>query len=131
MANLFYSTVATVKRNTGIRFDDLDFVDEAELDSQIEEWLMDAKDLIDRNRNRNFHEETEIPRGIHNIASRLAGNMVAQAKLRRETAIVHNDDYQQNFIDDRVMTAAIRKDLKLYPKKRTFGMMVSPIKTEL
>jgi hypothetical protein len=120
--SFYYSSVPAVINYTSIQARDLDFEDQEALELQVEEWLMDAKSLIDADRNRDFLEEAdgdkeEVPRGIHNIAMRLVSNMVAQAKLRRSTAIVQKSEYNLEFADDSVFTEAIEKDLNRFRRK--------------
>ena len=123
-----YSTVDDVIEFTGIRPGDLGLEDdpqgttdpesaESKMRILIESWLVQVKDLIDQNRNRDFHEEEDgVPPGIHNIALRVCANMVAQAVLRRDTPIVRVDDFNVRTVEDRVITSAIKDDLKQYAR---------------
>lgn len=130
MSEPHYSSAEEVIRYTGIRPSDLDFEDDIDeeteeviksADEKLEElvkgWLIQIKDLIDQDRNRDYHEEGEVPKGINHIALRMASNMVAQAVMRRETPIVRVDDFSIQMVEDQVFTNAIRRDLARYPMK--------------
>jgi hypothetical protein len=126
----FYSTVDEVIQYTGVHPQDLGLESDEELKKVIEGWLVQIKDIIDQDRNRDYHQEveegkrTEVPPGIHHIAMRVCANVIAQATFRRESTIVQVDDYQVQMLDDQIFTDAIKKDLARYPKKSRFGMMV-------
>lgn len=121
----FYSTAEEVMQYTGVKPGDLGLSEEQELKDVLEGWLIQIKDLIDRDRNRDFHKEDGgVPPGIDHIAMRVCANVVAQASFRRESTIVQVDDYIIQMVDDRVFTTPIRDDLKRYPRKARFGMTV-------
>ena len=121
----FYSTAEEVMQYTGVKPGDLGLSEEQELKDVLEGWLIQIKDIIDRDRNRNFHKEgSEVPPGIDHIAMRVCANVVAQASFRRESTIVQVDDYSIQMVDDQIFTKAIREDLSRYPRKPSFGMMV-------
>jgi len=129
MAKIYYSDPTTVKQYTGVKYTDLSFTDDASYVTWIEDRLVEVKDLIDQDRNRDYHQEVEagtraiIPPGINNIALRMMSNMLAQAVLRRETPIVKIDDFTIKMVEDQVFTSAIRKDLARYPAVTRFRMM--------
>lgn len=121
----FYSTAEEVMQYTGVKPGDLGLNEEQELKDVLEGWLIQIKDLIDRDRNRDFHKEDGgVPPGINHIAMRVCANVVAQASFRRESTIVQVDDYTIQMVDDRIFTTSIRDDLKRYPRKARFGMTV-------
>jgi len=121
----FYSTAEEVMQYTGVKPGDLGLNEEQELKDVLEGWLIQIKDLIDRDRNRDFHKEDGgVPPGIDHIAMRVCANVVAQASFRRESTIVQVDDYTIQMVDDRIFTTSIRDDLKRYPRKARFGMTV-------
>ncbi len=121
----FYSSAEDVMQYTGVKPQDLGLDDELKLKEVIEKWLIQIKDIIDRDRNRDFHKEDGgVPPGIDHIAMRVCANVVAQASFRRESTIVQVDDYTIQMVDDRVFTTSIRDDLKRYPRKARFGMTV-------
>jgi len=126
----FYSNADEVIQYTGVQPQDLGLESYEGLNRVIEGWLVQIKDIIDKDRNRDYHQEmeegkrTEVPPGIHHIAMRVCANVVAQATFRRESTIVQVDDYKVQMVDDQVFTDAIKKDLSRYPKKPSFGMMV-------
>jgi hypothetical protein len=101
-----------------------------ELEDLVRAWLVEAKDLIDQDRNRDYHQEvaqgvrSQIPPGIHNIAKRIVANMLALAILRRETPVVKIDDFSIRMVEDQILTRAIKQDLARYPAKPRFRMSV-------
>ncbi len=58
--------------------------------------------------------EEEPPDGVVNGVLRIVANMVAQAKIRRNTVVLQLDEYTQRLVDDRVFTRAVRDDLSMY-----------------
>jgi len=126
----FYSTADEVIQYTGVHPQDLGLESYEGLNRVIEGWLVQIKDIIDKDRNRDYHQEveegkrTEVPPGIHHIAMRICANVIAQATFRRESTIVQVDDYKVQMLDDQIFTDAIKKDLSRYPKKPSFGIMV-------
>ena len=121
----FYSTAEEVMQYTGVKPGDLGLNEEQELKDVLEGWLIQIKDIIDKDRNRDYHQEgSEVPPGINHIAMRVCANVVAQASFRRESTIVQVDDYRIQMVDDQIFTEAIRSDLSRYPRKTGFGMMV-------
>ena len=121
----FYSTAEEVMQYTGVKPGDLGLNEEQELKNVLEGWLIQIKDIIDRDRNRNYHQEgSDVPPGINHIAMRVCANVIAQATFRRESTIVQVDDYKVQMLDDQIFTDAIKKDLSRYPKKPSFGIMV-------
>lgn len=131
MAVTAYSSAEEVIRFTGVHPPDLGLSSDDELKTVIEGWLVQIKDVIDQDRNRDYHQEvidgkrTAVPPGINLIAMRMCANMVAQATFRRESTIVQVDDYKIQMVDDRVFTEQLMKDLSRYPKKpKFFGMLV-------
>lgn len=65
----------------------------------------------------------KIPEGIHNIAMRMCGNMVALAFSRRESAVIRVDDLSVKVAMDQILTSEIQKELKNYPAKANFRLM--------
>ena len=121
----FYSTAEEVMQYTGVKPGDLGLNEEQELKDVLEGWLIQIKDIIDKDRNRDYHQEgSEVPPGINHIAMRVCANVVAQASFRRESTIVQVDDYRIQMVDDQIFTKAIRSDLSRYPRKMGFGIMV-------
>ena len=126
----YYSTPEEVMQYTGIKPQDLGLGIDEELKQVIEGWLIQIKDIIDQDRNRDYHQEveegkrTEVPPGIHHIAMRVCANVIAQAAFRRESTIVQVDDYKVQMVDDQIFTEPIMRDLSRYPRKPRFGMMV-------
>lgn len=122
MAEEYYSKVEDVINSTGIQAQDLGFPTDDLLKDWIGARLMEIKDMIDRDRNRDFAAEaeekgTDIPKGIHGIALRMMSNHIGAAALRRTTPIIRVDDFAIKGLEDQVFTEAIRKDLRRYPAK--------------
>ena len=131
-----YSSPKQVISYTGVRPTDFGLEDDdyqtadKKLESLIKSWLVQVKDLIDMDRNRDYHQEvkkgkrTMVPSGINNIALRMAANMVAQANLRRLTPIVRHDDFSVDMVEDKIFTNAIKRDLARFPYKPNFKLIV-------
>jgi len=70
MANQYYSTVADVKRYSGITYAKLGLSGETEMDTMIEDWLKQVASLINRDRGRNllndltFGEKRIVDQGV-------------------------------------------------------------------
>lgn len=62
----------------------------------------------------------KVPEGIHNIAKRMCGNMVALALSRRESGVYRVDDWNVKIALDQIFTPEIKKDLLQYPAKPNF-----------
>jgi len=146
MAEEYYSTVKDVIQSTGIRPTDLGMESDTEgeagaqtaaekLETWIETRLVEIKDLIDHDRNRDYAAEAEadgkeIPPGIHGIALRMMANHVGYAVLRRTTPIIRVDDFAINAPEEHLFTASIKSSLRRYPAKldglrRRFGFIVA------
>ena len=125
----FYSTVEDVKQYTGIQPRDLNFDEESDLDTFIEARLIEIKDLIDHDRNRDYSKEVDagerliVPPGIHHIALRMMANLIGYAVVRRDTPIVRISDFAVQTIDDKIFTPDLKRDLSRYPMKASFRMM--------
>ena len=65
----------------------------------------------------------KIPEGIHNIAQRMCGNMVALAFSRRESAVIRVDELSVKVAMDQILTSEIKKELMNYPAKTDFRLM--------
>lgn len=117
-----YSSVDEVIQYTGVRPEDFG-VDAPELISTLTKWLEEATDLINQDRGRDYEAEGQVPSGIHHIAKRIVGNMVSVVMVRRESPVVKYNDWNINLVKDDVFTSAIKKDLKMYPRKARFGIM--------
>lgn len=125
----FYSTAVDVIGATGVEPDDLSQADSASLTSLIEDWLLEIKDIIDADRKRDFLDEAggdplAVRKLVHNVAKRMASNMVALAVLRRDTSIVKMDDFSVQLVSDRVLTEDVRRDLALIPRGSTASLPI-------
>ena len=131
----YYSTPEDVIQYTGIQPGDLNLEDDDpegedpktaadKRTALLEKWLKQITSLIHGHQKMNYlelvdnEELEEVPAGIHNIAMRMAANMVGQAVLRRETPIVKIDDFAVKMVSDAVMTKDIRTDLKELPHNK-------------
>jgi hypothetical protein len=118
--NQYYSSVEEVISYTGIRYDDLGLESEEELAWLLEQWLIQAKDFIDKYIERNLHKElesgklSEIPPSIHNVATRIVANMVTQAVIRRQTPIANKDNVSTITVSDSIFTDSIKQDLEQF-----------------
>jgi hypothetical protein len=134
MTEEYYSNPEDVINTTGIQAQDLGFPTDDLLKDWIGARLIEIKDMIDRDRNRDFAKEaeeagTDVPPGIHGIALRMMSNHIGNAALRRTTPIIRVDDFTIKGLEDQVFTEAIRKDLRRYPAKldgiiRRLGLVV-------
>ena len=123
-----YSSPAEVIQFTGTRPEDFGLATVSELEALILPWLAQAKDLIDADRNRDYHAEVtagrraSVPPGINNIAMRIVANMLAMAVLRRETPVVKAADFAVQMVEDQVFTDSVKSDLRRYPAKSRIGI---------
>jgi hypothetical protein len=117
-----YSSIKEIIDYTGIEPEQIGKETAEELEEVLLGWLVQAKDLIDADRNRNFHKEVQqgvlddVPPGINNIAMRMASNMVAIAIFRRDTGVVRLNEFEVKMVKDSVFTSDIEKDLSRYAK---------------
>lgn len=127
MAELtYYSTPAEVKAYTGVKPEDLGLAkgDDAGLIALLTTWLEQIKNLIDTDRNRNYAAEGTVPKGIDNIALRMAANQVSNAMIMRDSPIIRVDEFSIRQVDkDKIMTDAIKADLANYLAKPSFRFM--------
>ena len=65
----------------------------------------------------------KIPEGIHNIAMRMCGNMVALAFSRRESAVIRVDDLSVKVAMDQILTSELKAELRNFPAKTNFRLM--------
>ena len=122
----YYSTTTEVKNYTGVKPKDLGFEenDTAGLDALLVTWLEQIKDIIDKDRNRDYTVEGTVPKGIVNIALRMAANQVANAMIMRDSPIIQVNEFTLRVVDkDKILTEAIEKDLLRYPAKPKFRLM--------
>lgn len=126
----YYSSPNDVIKYTGVRHEDFRLANSEDLTSMLEEWLVGIKNIIDEDRNRDFHQEVKtekidkIPPGIHWIALRIAANMVAQATIRRDSPILTVGEYAVKLVEDDVVTKSIKKDLQKYPFRPKIGITI-------
>lgn len=122
----YYSTVDEVISYTGVAPQTLGLNTHSELETLLEIWLVQIKDLIDRDRNRNYTKEGDVPPGIDNIARRMAAHLVRSAERQRSNSVVDIDGNQLQVDDVSVFTDEIMKDLRRYPAKPRLSMSLLP-----
>lgn len=66
-------------------------------------------------------EKLVLPEGIHNIAMRATANMVKLAYANRESPVIRIDDLDAKLIEDKILTSALKAELRLYYRKPEFG----------
>ena len=66
-------------------------------------------------------QKVKLPEGIHNIAMRVCGNMVKLAYANRESPVIRIEELDAKLIEDKILTAAIKAELREYYKKPAFG----------
>lgn len=121
---MYYSSPEQVIAYTGIQPSDLFLNTEEELKDLIEQWLVEATDYIHYYQKINYFEEFEagkiksIPKAVNNIAMRIVANMIALAKIRRDTSVIRVNDYYTKMVEDDVLTEKIKADLKILPNNR-------------
>ena len=120
----YYGTVEDIIEETGILPADMGYEDndtstaEQQLSLKIESWLIEAKAMIDADRDRDYSQEvvdgklSDIPICINSIAKRLAVNMANSAKLNRQSPTIKVNDYQVKAVSHDPMTPAIKADLE-------------------
>ncbi len=97
------------------------------LDEVLTEFLLTAKNMIDRDRNRDYEEEVNagersaVPPGIVNAAYRLATNMYIRAIWNQHAQGVKSDNFDTSSLTSNIFTEDISRDLLLFPAKPNFG----------
>ena len=125
MTDRYYAYPADVREYTGVMPDDLGFDSERELNDCLEKWLKQATSLIHEHQGMDYFDELEvIPKMVNNIAVRIVANMVAQAKVRRQSTIVRVDDMDVQGVVDRVLTDGIKVDLSVLPREGAHNRFV-------
>lgn len=66
-------------------------------------------------------QKVKLPEGIHNIAMRVCANMVKLAYANRESPVIRIEELDAKLIEDKILTAAIKAELREYYKKPAFG----------
>ena len=120
----YYSSVSDILDDTGIIPADIGFSDtgditaDQQLESKIESWLVEAKSMIDANRDQDYSlllqngKITAIPICIHNIAKRITINMANSAKLNRKSPVLKVNDYSVKTVNQDPITPQILADLE-------------------
>ena len=116
-----YSSAADVRQYSQIKPTDLGFATVQELDSWIEERLVEISDMIDEYCEHSW-AVNEVPSGVHGIAREMGRNVVSLSVTSRETPVVRVDEWRVRMVEPEILTAAIRRALRLYRKKPTIRM---------
>lgn len=123
MTSRLYSSAEEVISYTGVVPKDLKKTTDLELNTLIEDWLVQIKDYINQDRDRDYSAELIIPPGIHNIAMRACANMVMMMITRASSPIVRVDDFTVGMVTERIFTTDIKHDLMRYPFKTRVGFL--------
>lgn len=114
-----YVTPDEVKEFTGSRFEDFNVANETELDELLTRWAGQVKDMIDRDRRRDFFAEAgevleAVPGVVRSVALRAMGNFVRLAINMRESGLVRLDEWRVGVDqEDQVLTRSLRRELRL------------------
>lgn len=120
----YYSTVQDILDDTGIIPTDMGYSDisgstaEQQLENKIESWLIEAKSMIDADRDQDYSLQlqlgtiTDIPICINSIAKRITINMANSAKLNRKSPTLKVNDYSVKVVPHDPMTPQILTDLE-------------------
>lgn len=97
---------------------------EQELDNALQSWIEHAQDMVEGYVEVQWnHTYTGVdkrviksapPQGVQNAVLRIVANMVAQAKIRRQTGVLNISEYRQTLMPDTVFTKSIKEDLEVY-----------------
>lgn len=142
--SLYYGTIEDVLRDSSVSFSDFNFNSDllddekqAYLEDMIEQYLIEIKNFIDTDRNRDYHQEVEngelakIPEGINSIARRACRNMLAVTLQRRNSPITTYEDFSNTISVDIAFSKELMYDLRRFPQKRRFGIfLVGPEEEE-
>ena len=94
------------------------------MDEVLTEYLEQATDMINQDRGRDFFDANgNAPRGIENIAYRLAANMVIRQKARQNVLNVSRLDYNNEMATSDIFTWHIARDLLMWPAAPKLGIM--------
>ncbi len=121
-----YSTVEAVIAYSGAREETLGAFSEPELEGIIAGYLEQATSFINADRNRNYAVEGDVPAGIHNIAMRIAANMIRRAEQQRTGSVVEINDRDLRVSDASVFDTGIKEDLAKFPRKPRFSISITP-----
>lgn len=119
-----YTTPQAVRNFVGVTPPMLDLQDDTDLDAELVSWIAQAQEMVDEYVQVSWDEfypgddgdivKEPVPRGVVNGVLRIVGNMVAQAKVRRQSGILSLDEFRQIMIPDQVFTDSIKQDLDPY-----------------
>lgn len=120
-----YSSVDQVIAYCGATPDALGMDDESQLEDFIAGLLDQVGDFINRDRNQDFRELDTVPPVVHNIAMRMAGNIIRMAERQRNRSVVTVQGGEGGTLqidDSQMFTAAIKADIKRIPVKPKMRM---------
>lgn len=110
-------TPADVRAYTGVKPGSLDLETEQDLDAMLSGWIGRAETHVSRfvggPPGRLFDPVTSdpVPPEAASAVLRIVGNMVAQAKVRRQTSILSINEYRQMLVPDAIFPRSIKRDL--------------------
>ena len=121
-----YGSVKSVRTYAGITPQTLDLGSDVDLDMWIENKLTVATDLINRNRNRDFKAEGDVPPAIHDIANRMVWNLITSIQQRRASPVVRVDDFTVEHPEQAMLTKGILQELRQFPRKLEVRFLTVP-----
>lgn len=101
---------------------------EDRLNELLTEFLLDAKEIIDLDRRRDYEAEVlagtraAVPRGIVRAAYMLAANMVILTKEYQKAGQFQNDTFDGSSLVTEAFSPEIAAELLLYPAGLNFRM---------
>ena len=126
----YYGDVQDVISYSRVQPEMLGLTTRLELELLIEKWLEQVTEFINQDRNRDYREGATVPKGIHNIAMRMVATLIRNAQRQATGSVVQIDGRDLIIDDASIFSTDILKDLRRYPRKPRFGMMVLPPKDD-
>jgi hypothetical protein len=107
-----YCAAEDLKQLTGIKPEHLrlEKEDVDGLDAILNDWILQAKGLIDSYCHTNF--DNDIPAAVENVCLRLAANMVALSQTRKGTPLIKVNDWKVGISSSAIFTQDLKDDLK-------------------
>lgn len=116
----YYGDVNTVKLNSGVKLRDLPFEETPEktVEEQFNDYLIEAlktaTDYVEYSRNKVWEEP--VPYLVKHITERIAINIINLAVRDQTNNIVQVGEFTMQLIESKILTPAIKEDLKLLQK---------------
>jgi hypothetical protein len=123
----YYSNPTDVKTFSVLEPSDLHLATDTELDTTIEGWLYQIRDLINTDRKRDYALNSTfdvdgniltdaVPAGIHGIALQIACNMVALVQARKQSNIITIGDRITGVVKNAIISKDLQDQLSKYPR---------------